>query len=176
MNNLKSGDRVLCERNGVQFAGTIKKADFVEEEAVITHYQYAQYVVVADVDGRQISTSYIKEKLTGIRAAKVGDVLQNGDKTATILEIGSNHNAILVITDIFDSNRTKNLWWAFDHLDLLGWKLKTDTKEPMTFGQWCISSYSGLIDIGTPLNDTSNHEFQRLYDQYQAYLSEQDDG
>lgn len=113
MSEYKEGDRVLCKRNGIQFAGTVD--DFER--------------VISDIDGTEFNLSIIIQKLTGIRTAKVGDVLVdlNGDEVK-IIAITNNHQAVLRSPR---GNLKATLeWLTFEELEELGLKLKDQPTEP----------------------------------------------
>lgn len=111
----KPGDRVLCERNGVQFAGTV----------------YSDTSVVSDIDGYHFSDNVIIRKLEGLEAMKVGDVIvdESGDE-AKILAITNNHTAFL--KSYWCKFDKANQWYTFDEAKQNGWKLKSEPKTTLT--------------------------------------------
>lgn len=115
MSEYKEGDRVLCKKNGIQFAGTVD--DFER--------------VISDIDGTEFNLSIIIQKLTGIRTAKVGDVLVdylNGDEVK-IIATTNNHQAVL--RSLRGEFEHSSEWLTFEELEP-GFKLKdqpTESKE-----------------------------------------------
>lgn len=102
----KEGDRVLLEMNGVQFAGTVGDGD-----------------VTSDIDGADWGKRFITRKLTGVEAAKVGDIIvaEEGDE-AKVLAIDNQHNVFLISSwSDFD---LASEWYIFNQAKENGWELK----------------------------------------------------
>lgn len=113
----KEGDRVLAEQNGVQFSGTM-----VDEEHVIS-----------DTDGFRLfldSELRIIRKLTGLEAAKVGDVIVDPDgDEAKILAIDNQHNVFLGST--WGDFKSAGYWYTWKEGEKLGLKLKDAPEDDM---------------------------------------------
>jgi hypothetical protein len=111
MNYTKNG-RYLLTLRGVQFVAT-----------------YNGMLFISDIDGTKCNINNpditSATPLTGIRAARVGDIIvdTDGDK-AKILEIGNSHTAFL--RSVWDAYDAAGDWLTFKEAEEEGWKLQTD--------------------------------------------------
>ena len=107
---LQEGKRYLFKYNGVQQAGTYDGTFLTSNIAGFRFYPSGGDLEV------------IKE-LTGMYAAKVGDIIVDGDgDEAKVLEIGNSHTAFLMSN--FDNFAKASCWITFADAEEEGWKLK----------------------------------------------------
>lgn len=111
----KKGDRVLYEHNGVRFAGTIDDNGYV----------------ISDINGDRSIPEYIIEKLTGLRAARAGDILigaSGGERK--ILAISNNHEVVSLSWDNNYDGYSSSYTWS--ELEGNGYKLKNQPSEELS--------------------------------------------